>query len=40
MIFSEMFLDSAQTRGAILSNAKDLNYLPTNYNSASALIDL
>jgi hypothetical protein len=38
MAYSEMFLDSAQTRPAVISHAKELNYLPRSCVSAAAKI--
>lgn len=40
MLFSEMFLDSAQTYGAIASHAKELNYLPRSVRSSKAVVTL
>lgn len=40
MIASEMFLDSAQLRDSIVSHAKELNYLPRSFRSASATVDI
>lgn len=38
MVLSEMFMDSAQTKNAILSHAKELNYLPQSRRSAQATV--
>lgn len=40
MLFSEMFLDSAQLRNSIASHAKDLNYVPRSFRSAKAIVDI
>ena len=40
MVFSEMFLDSAQLRNSIASHAKDLNYVPRSFRSAVATVDI
>lgn len=40
MLFSEMFLDSAQLRNSIASHSKDLNYIPRSFRSAKALVDI
>lgn len=40
MVTSEMFLDSAQLRESVLSHAKELNYLPRSFQSASARVNL
>lgn len=40
MAISEMFLDSAQLRGSVVSHAKELNYLPASRSSASANLDV
>lgn len=40
MLFSEMFLDSAQLRNSISSHAKDLNYLPRSFRSAKVTVDI
>jgi hypothetical protein len=40
MIGSEMFLDSALLRDSVVSHAKELNYLPRSFRSASAIVDL
>lgn len=40
MAISEMFLDSAQIRGSVISHAKELNYLPHSIKSSSATIDV
>lgn len=38
MAISEMFLDSAQLRSSIISHAKELNYLPKSYTSATSTL--
>jgi hypothetical protein len=40
MISNEMFLDSAKLRDSVISHAKELNYLPRSFRSASAIIKL
>lgn len=40
MIGNEMFLDTAQLRDSVISHAKDLNYVPRSYRSASARVDI
>ena len=40
MVGSEMFMDSAQLRSSVVSHAKELNYLPRSFTSASASIDI
>lgn len=40
MLFSEMFLDSAQLRNSISSHVKDLNYVPRSFRSAKARVDI
>ena len=40
MAYSEMFLDSAQTRQSVISHAKELNYLPRSCVSAAAKIQI
>lgn len=40
MLFSEMFLDSAQLRNSISSHVKDLNYLPRSFRSSKAIVDI
>lgn len=40
MLFSEMFLDSAQLRNSIASHAKDLNYVPRSFRSAKVVVDI
>lgn len=40
MISNEMFLDSAKLRDSVISHAKELNYLPRSFTSASAKIQL
>jgi hypothetical protein len=40
MIGSEMFLDSALMRDSVVSHAKELNYLPRSFRSASALVNI
>ena len=39
MVASEMFLDTAQLRESVVSHAKELNYVPRSFTSASALIN-
>ena len=39
MVMSEGFLDTAQTRPAILSHAKELNYVPVSARSAKATVN-
>jgi len=39
-IGNEMFLDSAEMRDSVVSHAKELNYTPRSFKSASALINL
>lgn len=38
MVASEMFLDTAQLKDSIISHAKELNYVPRSFQSASAEI--
>lgn len=38
MVGNEMFLDTATLRDSVVSHAKELNYLPRSYTSASATI--
>lgn len=38
MLFSEMFLDSAQLRNSVVSHAKELNYLPRSIKAAKAIV--
>lgn len=40
MGFAEKFLDSAVTRAAVVSAAKDLGYNPTSITASSALVDV
>jgi hypothetical protein len=40
MVSNEMFLDSAKLRDSVISHAKELNYLPRSFRSASAGIQL
>lgn len=40
MIANEGFLDSAKLRDSVVSHAKELNYLPRSFSSASAKIDI
>ena len=40
MAYSEMFLDSAQTRQSVISHAKELNYLPRSCVSAAAKVQI
>lgn len=40
MIGNEMFLDSALTRDAAVSHAKELNYTPRSFRSARAVVDI
>lgn len=40
MAINEMFLDSAQLRGSVVSHAKTLNYVPSSRTSAHAKINL
>lgn len=40
MLFSEMFLDSAQLRNSIASHAKDLNYVPRSFRSSKIVVDI
>lgn len=40
MLFSEMFLDSAQLRNSVASHSKDLNYVPRSFRSARAIVDI
>lgn len=40
MLFSEMFLDSAQLRNSIASHSKDLNYVPRSFRSAKATVNI
>ena len=40
MIGSEMFLDTAVLRDSVVSHAKELNYTPRSFKSASATVDL
>ena len=38
MVASEMFMDTAQLRDSVLSHAKELNYVPRSFRSASAKV--
>lgn len=40
LLFSEMFMDSAQLRENVMSHAKDLGYTPTSAKSAKAYLDM
>lgn len=40
MLFSEMFLDSAQLRNSMTSHSKDLNYVPRSFRSAKITVDI
>jgi hypothetical protein len=40
MIGNEMFLDTATLRDSVVSHAKELNYLPRSYTSASATVQV
>ena len=40
MVGNEMFLDSSQLRSSVVSHAKELNYVPKSFTSASANINL
>lgn len=40
MVASEMFLDTAQIRDSVVSHAKELNYLPRSFRSATATVDI
>lgn len=40
MIGNEMFLDTATLRDSVVSHAKELNYLPRSYTSATATIQV
>lgn len=40
MLSNEMFLDSALLRDSIVSHAKELNYVPRSFRSATAKIDV
>lgn len=40
MIGNEMFLDTAQLRDSVVSHAKELNYTPSSFKSAEALVSL
>lgn len=40
MIGNEMFLDTATLRDSVVSHAKELNYLPRSYTSASATLQV
>lgn len=40
MVGNEMFLDSAQLRDSVVSHAKELNYTPSSFRSAEALVTI
>jgi hypothetical protein len=40
MVASEMFLDTAQLRDSVVSHAKELNYLPRSFRSATATVNI
>lgn len=40
MVASEMFLDTAQIRDSVVSHAKELNYLPRSFRSATANVNI
>jgi len=40
MAVNEAFLDTAQTKDAVFSHSKELNYLPRSYKSAEAVVDI
>ena len=40
MVASEMFLDSAQLRDSVVSHAKELNYIPRSFRSATANVNI
>jgi hypothetical protein len=40
MLMTESWLDTAQTRGAVVSHAKELNYVPRSYKSAKARVKI
>jgi hypothetical protein len=40
MLANEMFLDSAVARGSAISIAKQLDYCPTSYRTATAVVDI
>jgi hypothetical protein len=40
MIGNEMFLDTALMRDSVVSHAKELNYVPTSFKSAEAVVNL
>ena len=40
MIGNEMFLDSSQLRSSVVSHAKELNYVPKSFTSATANINI
>lgn len=40
MIANEMFMDTAIMRDSVISHAKELNYLPRSFRSASAVTDI
>ena len=40
MVASEMFLDTAQIRDSVISHAKELNYMPRSFKSATANVNI
>jgi hypothetical protein len=40
MVASEMFIDTAQLRDSVVSHAKELNYTPRSFTSATAEVDI
>lgn len=40
MVGNEMFLDSAQLRSSVVSHAKELNYVPQSFRSATANVNI
>lgn len=40
MVGSEMFLDTAQLRDSVVSHAKELNYTPSSFKSAEAVVNI
>jgi hypothetical protein len=40
MALSEAFLDTAQTRDAVVSHSKTINYIPRSYKSSEAIVDI
>ena len=40
MIGNEMFLDTAQLRDSVVSHAKELNYTPSSFKSAEAIVNV